>query len=46
MSRLTDLIVRAKALRVAYIIPDDKRCFQAVACRLPEGVELIRLYES
>jgi len=37
---------KAKALRVAYIVTDDERRFQALARRLPEGVEAIRLYES
>jgi adenine-specific DNA-methyltransferase len=37
---------KAKALRIAYIVTDDERCFQALARRLPEGVEAIRLYES
>ena len=35
-----------KALRIAYIVTDDERRFQALARRLPEGVEAIRLYES
>jgi adenine-specific DNA-methyltransferase len=37
---------RLKALRIAYIVTDDERRFQALARRLPEGVEAIRLYES
>ena len=37
---------RAKGLRVAFIVTDDERRFQAIARRLPEGVEAIRLYES
>jgi adenine-specific DNA-methyltransferase len=37
---------KAKALRVAYIVTDDERRFQALARRLPEGVEAVRLYES
>ncbi len=37
---------KAKGLRVAYIVTDDERRFQALARRLPEGVEAIRLYES
>lgn len=36
----------AKALRIAYIVTDDERRFQALARRLPEGVEPVRLYES
>jgi adenine-specific DNA-methyltransferase len=37
---------KAKALRIAYIVTDDERRFQALARRLPEGVEATRLYES
>ena len=37
---------KAKALRVAFIVTDDERRFQALARRLPEGVEAVRLYES
>ncbi len=37
---------KAKALRIAYIVTDDERRFQALARRLPDGVEAIRLYES
>lgn len=39
VGKLTDL-------RVAYIVTDDERRFQAIARRLPEGVEAVRLYES
>lgn len=37
---------RAKGLRLAYVVTDDDRRFQAIAKRLPEGVEPVRLYES
>jgi adenine-specific DNA-methyltransferase len=37
---------KAKGLRIAYIVTDDERRFQALARRLPDGVEAIRLYES
>ena len=37
---------KAEALRIAYIVTDDERRFQALARRLPEGVEAMRLYES
>jgi adenine-specific DNA-methyltransferase len=37
---------KAKDLRVTYIVTDDDRRFQAIARRLPEGVEPVRLYES
>jgi adenine-specific DNA-methyltransferase len=33
-------------LRIAYIVTDDDRRFQAIARRLPEDVEAVRLYES
>jgi len=37
---------KAKDLRVAFIVTDDDRRFQAIARRLPDGVEPVRLYES
>jgi adenine-specific DNA-methyltransferase len=37
---------KTKELRIAYIVTDDERRFQALARRLPEGIEAIRLYES
>lgn len=37
---------KAKGLRVAYIVTDDDRRFQAIAKRLSDGVEPVRLYES
>lgn len=37
---------KAKGLRVAYIVTDDDRRFQAIAKRFPDGVEPVRLYES
>jgi adenine-specific DNA-methyltransferase len=39
-------VSKAKDLRVAYIVTDDSRRFQAIARRLPEEVEPVRLYES
>jgi len=39
-------ITKAKNLRVAYIVTNDDRRFQAIARRLPDGVEPVRLYES
>jgi adenine-specific DNA-methyltransferase len=39
-------VSKAKDLRVAYIVTDDDRRFQAIARRLPEAVEPVRLYES
>lgn len=38
--------VSKASLRVAYIVTDDDRRFQAIAKRLPDGVEPVRLYES
>ena len=49
LDRTTDFLKavrKAKALRIAYIVTDDERRFQALARRLTEGVEAIRLYES
>jgi adenine-specific DNA-methyltransferase len=37
---------KVAGLRVAYIVTDDDRRFQAIARRLPVGVEAVRLYES
>ncbi|HLP83340.1 MAG TPA: site-specific DNA-methyltransferase [Phycisphaerales bacterium] len=37
---------KAKLLRVAFIVTDDERRFQALSRRLPQGVESVRLYES
>jgi adenine-specific DNA-methyltransferase len=36
----------AHALRIAYIVTDDDRRFQAIAQELPKGIEPVRLYES
>jgi adenine-specific DNA-methyltransferase len=33
-------------VRLAYVVTDDDRRFQSVARQLPEGVEVVRLYES
>ena len=41
-----DAVSQADGLRIAYIVTDDDRRFQAVAKRLPKGVEPVRLYES
>jgi adenine-specific DNA-methyltransferase len=49
LDKATDFLKAArksKALRIAYIVTDDERRFQALARRLPGGVEAIRLYES
>lgn len=39
-------VSNSSGLRVAYIVTDDDRRFQAIAKRLPDGVEPVRLYES
>jgi adenine-specific DNA-methyltransferase len=39
-------VERAAGLRVAYIVTNDDRRFQAVARSLPDSVEPVRLYES
>jgi adenine-specific DNA-methyltransferase len=39
-------VSKAKELRVAFIVTDDDRRFQATARRLPERIEPVRLYES
>ncbi len=36
----------ASSIKVAYIVTDDDRRYQAIARRLPDGVEPVRLYES
>lgn len=33
-------------IKIAYIITDDDRRFQAISKRLPRSVEAVRLYES
>lgn len=39
-------IASADGIRIAYIVTDDDRRFQAIAKRLPDGIEPVRLYES
>ncbi|MFM8899099.1 MAG: DNA methyltransferase [Burkholderiales bacterium] len=39
-------VEKAPSLRMAYIVTDDDRRFQAIAKRLPNKVEPVRLYES
>ncbi|MEI2807430.1 MAG: hypothetical protein V9G18_16310 [Albidovulum sp.] len=41
-----EAVAQGQGLRVAYIVTDDDRRFQAVARRLPDHVEPVRLYES
>lgn len=49
LDRTTEFCTAANAadgLRVAYVVTDDDRRFQAVARALPDTVEPVRLYES
>jgi adenine-specific DNA-methyltransferase len=39
-------VSKTSGIRIAYIVTDDDRRFQAIARRLPEGLEPVRLYES
>lgn len=39
-------VSKAKEVCIAFIVTDDDRRFQAIAKRLPDGVEPVRLYES
>lgn len=39
-------LTEVDGVRIAYIVTDDDRRFQAIAKRLPDGVEPVRLYES
>lgn len=41
-----DAVSEAANVRVAYIVTDDERRFQAILRQLPETVEPVRLYES
>lgn len=45
-SAFCDAVAAQGGLRVAYVVTDDDRRFQAVARALPDGVEPVRLYES
>ena len=39
-------LAKADEIRTSYIVTDDDRRFQAIAKRLPDGIEPVRLYES
>ncbi|WP_372166007.1 site-specific DNA-methyltransferase [Xanthomonas axonopodis] len=39
-------LAEADGIRTAYVVTDDDRRFQAIAKRLPDGIEPVRLYES
>jgi adenine-specific DNA-methyltransferase len=41
-----DAIAQSDKVRVAYIVTDDERRFQAIVRQLPGSVEPVRLYES
>ena len=41
-----EALTKVDGVRIAYIVTDDDRRFQAIAKRLPDGVEPVRLYES
>lgn len=41
-----EAVESADCIGMVYIVTNDERRFQAVARRLPEGVEAVRLYES
>jgi adenine-specific DNA-methyltransferase len=45
-SPFINAVKRNSSVRLAYIVTDDDRRFQAITKRLPEGVEPVRLYES
>ena len=45
-STFCDAVAAQPGLRIAYIVTDDDRRFQAVARALPDNVEPVRLYES
>ena len=41
-----EALAKVDGIRMAYIVTDDDRRFQAIAKRLPDDVEPVRLYES
>lgn len=45
-TRFCKAVKANKKVRIAYIVTDDDRRFQAVARHLPDSVEPVRLYES
>lgn len=44
--KFCDALKKKKSVRIAYIVTDDDRRFQAVVRHLPDSVEPVRLYES
>jgi adenine-specific DNA-methyltransferase len=45
-AKFCNAVEKKKGLRIAYIVTDDDRRFQAVARRLPASIKAVRLYES
>ncbi|MDF1627430.1 MAG: site-specific DNA-methyltransferase [Parvibaculaceae bacterium] len=45
-AEITAKIAAKSNIRIAYIVTDDERRFQAITRELPHGVEPVRLYES
>lgn len=45
-SAFVEAIKASDGVAMAFIVTDDERRFQAVARRLPHGIEAVRLYES
>ncbi len=45
-AKFVEAVAKVGELRLAYIVTDDERRFQAVVRQLPESVEPVRLYES
>ncbi|MEQ1577472.1 MAG: DNA methyltransferase [Hyphomicrobium sp.] len=45
-SPFTKAVTKVVNFRIAYIVTDDERRFQAIVRRLPANVEPVRLYES
>jgi adenine-specific DNA-methyltransferase len=45
-SKFCKAVDKKQGLRIAYVVTDDDRRFQAVSRRLPVSVETVRLYES
>ena len=39
-------VEKGDRLRLVYVVTDDDRRFQSVARQLPDGIEVVRLYES
>ena len=45
-SDFAQAVEKSERLRLAYVVTDDDLRFQSVARQLPDGIELVRLYES